>query len=139
MTDEEIEVVAEELAKCGGLSWYPGRTPGPLMPLVTDRYREQARVVIAALDQLRMGEGTSQRSDERRDGPPGTSRRGSVSDVRPGVTIIYCSLGDQRAYPCRIVKVQGDRASLAPILRTCVGWVSIQRLEASTDEKALGR
>jgi hypothetical protein len=46
MIGEEIEVVAEELAKSGGLSWYPGHTPGPLMRLVTDHYRDQARVII---------------------------------------------------------------------------------------------
>jgi hypothetical protein len=37
MTGEEIEVVAEELAKSGGISWYPRHTPGPLMPLVRDQ------------------------------------------------------------------------------------------------------
>jgi hypothetical protein len=41
MTDEDIEVVAEELAKRDGLSWYPGRRQGPLAPLVTDCYRDK--------------------------------------------------------------------------------------------------
>ena len=41
MTDEEIEVVAEELAKRDGLSWYPGRRQGPLTRLVTDYYRDK--------------------------------------------------------------------------------------------------
>jgi hypothetical protein len=31
MTAEEIEVVAEELAKSSGTSWNPGRVQGPLM------------------------------------------------------------------------------------------------------------
>jgi hypothetical protein len=139
MTDEEIEVVAEELVKCGGLSWYRERTQGPLMRLVIDRYREQARVVIAALDQLRTGEDPDGSPDLQRDGLRETLHHGSDRSVRSGATIIYRPLKDQRAYPCRIVKIQGDRASLAPILQTCVGWVSIRRLEASTDEKALGR
>jgi hypothetical protein len=139
MTDEEIEVVSEELVKCGGLSWYRERTQGPLMRLVIDRYREQARVIIAALDQLRTGEDRDGSPDLQRDGLRETLHHGSDSNVRPGATSIYCSLGDQRAYPCRIVKIQGDRASLAPILRTCGEWVFIQRLEASTDEKALSR
>jgi hypothetical protein len=34
MTDEEIEVVVEELAKSGGLSRYLGRVQGPHMGLV---------------------------------------------------------------------------------------------------------
>jgi hypothetical protein len=44
MTDEEIEVVAEELAKSGGLSWYPGRTPGPLMPVLLFPHAEISRI-----------------------------------------------------------------------------------------------
>jgi hypothetical protein len=135
MTDEEIEVVAEELAKSGGLSWYPGHTPGPLMRLVTDHYREQARVIIAALERLRAGEDSCWAPDLQRNGPQETIRRGPVSEVRPGATIIYRPPGDQRAYPCRIVEIRGDHAYLAPILRTCVGSVSIERLQASTDER----
>ncbi len=53
MTDEEIEIVAQELAKIGGTSWYPGREPGAMLRLVTERYRDQARVMIRAFDHLR--------------------------------------------------------------------------------------
>ena len=56
MTEEEVEVLAQELAKVGGTAWYPGRQASPLLRVVTDRYREQARVIIAAYDQLRSGE-----------------------------------------------------------------------------------
>ena len=49
MTEEEIEIVAQELAKIGGTSWYPGREPGTMLRVVTERYREQARVVIQDL------------------------------------------------------------------------------------------
>src|SRR5215213_44328 len=97
MIGEEIEVVAEELAKSGGLSWYPGHTPGPLMRLVTDHHREQARVVIAALERLRAGEDSCWASDLQRAGPQETIHRGPVSEVRPGATIIYRPPGDQRA------------------------------------------
>ncbi len=45
MTDEEIEVVAEELARSSGLSWYPGRVQGLLIRLVADRSHEQARAL----------------------------------------------------------------------------------------------
>ena len=44
MTEEEIEIVAEELAKIGGVTWYPGREKGTLMRVVCDRYRDRARV-----------------------------------------------------------------------------------------------
>ena len=136
MTDEEITVVAEELAKSGKPSWYPGRVQGPLMRVVKDHYREQARVVIAALDHLRTGGGdTSQMPDARRDGTPGAFPRNPMSDAQPGATIIYRPPGDQRAYPCRVVEIWGDRAYLAPVLRTCVGWLSMERLEPSTDQQ----
>src|SRR3712207_9556857 len=53
MTAEEVEVVAEELAKIGGIAWYPGREEGTLIRAVTDRYRDRARLAIAALARLR--------------------------------------------------------------------------------------
>jgi hypothetical protein len=139
MTDEEIAVVAEELARSGGPSWYSGRVQGLLMRVLTDQYREQARVVITALDHLRTGGGdTSQVPDARRDGTPATFRRNPISDVPPGATIIYHPSGEQRAYPCRVVEIWGDRAYLAPILRTCAGWVSMERLETTTDDQSPG-
>jgi hypothetical protein len=139
MTDEEIAVVAEELARSSGPSWYPARVQAPLTRVLTDQYREQACVVIAALDHLRTGGGdTSQVPDARRDGTPATFRRNPISDAQPGATIIYRPPEDQRAYPCRVVEIQGTRAYLAPILRTCVGWVSMERLEISTDDQSPG-
>jgi hypothetical protein len=133
MTEEEIQFVAEELAKSGGLSWYPGRVQGPLIGLVTYHYREQARAAIAALDHIRTGGDPSRSPAPRPEGLPEAIHRGSARDVRPDATIIYRPLGEQRAYPCRIVEIQGDRAYLAPILRTCVGWVSIERLQPQTE------
>ena len=56
MTDEEVEIVAQELAKAGGTSWYPGRQTGALLRVVTDRYRNQARAAIAAFDRLQRDE-----------------------------------------------------------------------------------
>ena len=52
MTDEEVEIVAQELAKIGGTSWYPGREPGALLRKVSERYRDQARALIRAFDNL---------------------------------------------------------------------------------------
>jgi hypothetical protein len=39
VTEDEIEAVAEELAKAGGVAWYPGHQRGPLLKVVSDRYR----------------------------------------------------------------------------------------------------
>jgi hypothetical protein len=128
MTVEEVEVVAGKLAKVGGVSWYPGRQQGPLMQVVTDRYRAQARVVIAALERIRTGSEPTCSQDLGGDGPQKIISGVSSDQVRPGATVIYRPLGDRRTSPCRIVEIQGDRTYLAPILRTCVGWVSLERL-----------
>ena len=128
MTDEEVEVVAEELAKIGGTSWYPGREPGPLLKVVTDRYRDRARAAIAAFDRFNT---SSCFRDNATDGAHGSnkdSQRMRRNEVRPGATVIYRPVGDRRAYPCRVVEIRGGRAYLAPIVRACTGWVSIENL-----------
>ena len=56
MTDDEVELLAQELAKVGGTSWYPGRQPYPILRVVTDRYRDQARAIISAYDRMRARE-----------------------------------------------------------------------------------
>jgi hypothetical protein len=138
MTDEEIEVVAEELAKIGGVSWYPGREQGTLTRVVTDRYRDRARAAIAALDRFRaQGASFQDNARDRRQEVEGTGR-GPSGDLKPGATVIYRPPGDRRAYSCRVVEIQGDRAYLAPILRTCIGWVSIQSLQVSTEATVSG-
>jgi len=55
MTGKEIEVVAQELAKAGGTSWYSTRKQKPLIKPVTDCFRDHSRIAIAALDRLRAG------------------------------------------------------------------------------------
>ena len=62
MSEEEVECVAEELAKVGGVAWYPGREPNAILRVVSDRYRDRARVAIAALERLRaLGRGLAPR------------------------------------------------------------------------------
>ena len=55
MTECEVEAVAAELAKAGGVSWHSGQERGPLK-LVMDRFRARARLAIAALDRVRAAE-----------------------------------------------------------------------------------
>jgi hypothetical protein len=136
MTEEEIEIVAEELAKIGGVAWYPGREKGALMRVVCDRYRDRAKVAIEALDRFRAGQQASaslsqdnrQHEEEQRKQPA----HSALNDgIRPGATVIYRPPGDRRAYSCRVVEIEGDRAYLAPILRACTDWVSIEHLVPS--------
>jgi|SRR3712207_1765466 len=141
MTEEEVEVVAEELAKIGGTAWYPGRQQGPLLRAVTERYREQARVVIAALESRRASSEAAVTPDptvgENRDGER-SSRTDAIPDIRPGATVIYRPAGDQRAYPCRVVEIRGSQAYLAPILRACIGWISIETLQVPSEDETPG-
>lgn len=138
MTEEEIEVVAEELAKIGGVTWYPGRERGTLMRVVCDRYRDRARVAIEALERHRAAREASVSQDNEKPATLSTiSAPVSLAndDIRPGATVIYRPPGDRRAYPCRVVEIEGNRAYLAPILRACTEWVSIEHLMPSrTDD-----
>jgi len=137
MTEEEVEVVAEELAKVGGLSWYPGREAGSLMRVVTDRYRDRARVAIAALERLHASKVADITQDNRMGERPLANDFLATSegdDIKPGTTVIYRPPGDRRAYSCRVVEIEGNRAYLAPILRACTEWVSIEHLVPSTKD-----
>jgi hypothetical protein len=132
MTEEEIEVVAEELAKIGGVSWYPGREKGSLVRVVCDRYRERARLAIEALERYRAARDALIQDNERAHDIAGRNFHYD-EDIRPGSTVIYRPPGDRRAYPCRVVEIEGNRAYLAPILRACTDWVSIEHLIPSRE------
>ncbi|KFG69968.1 hypothetical protein [Microvirga sp. BSC39] len=140
MTEEEIEVVAEELAKIGGVTWYPGRERGTLMRVVCDRYRDRARVAIEALERHRAARQANLSQDNEKPAALSTiSAPVSLAndDIRPGATVIYRPPGDRRAYPCRVVEIKGNRAYLAPILRACTEWVSIEHLMPSATDEAV--
>ncbi|PVE24359.1 hypothetical protein DC522_10850 [Microvirga sp. KLBC 81] len=128
MTEEEIEIVAEELAKIGGVSWYPGREKGTLMRVVSDRYRDRARIAIEALDRYRASKNASVVQDNGHREPHTPYTESNKDEIRPGSTVVYRPPGDRRAYSCRVVEIEGSRAYLAPILRACTDWVSIEYL-----------
>jgi hypothetical protein len=105
------------------------------MRVVSDRYRDRARVAIEALDRYRASKQASLTQDNSADQkhspgkvPPAIDDK----DIKPGSTVIYRPPGDRRAYPCRVVEIEGSRAYLAPILRACTDWVSIEHLMPST-------
>jgi hypothetical protein len=128
MSEDEVEAVAEELAKAGGVSWYPGRQRGPLLKMVSERYRMQGRLAIAALDRYRAQTVGVAHPDSE---PPLTSTETSAASdeaVQVGSTVVYRPPGEQRAYPCRVTKIEGGRAYLVPHLRTSTGWVLVDNL-----------
>ena len=128
MTDEEIGAVAEELAKAGGTSWYPGRTKGALLRPVSERYRDRARLAIAALDRVRTGraaEACVAQAHTLQGGEPS----GGPDRVQAGTVVVYRPPGDQRAIACRVERIEDGRAYLAPVPRPDIGWVSLESLE----------
>lgn len=131
MTDDEVEAVAAELATAGGVSWHSGQERGPLK-LVMDRYRDRARLAIAALERVRatkQGRPPGQ-SKARQHGCSAKANLESVSGdvVSVGSLVLYRPPGDQRTYPCRVEKVDGSRAYLVPELPACIGWVDFESL-----------
>ena len=141
VTEDEVEAVAEELAKAGGVAWYPGRERGPLLRIVSDRYRDRARLAIAALDRYRAHKAgvapadTPDSIDVRPIPEQPAARTVSDGALRVGTTVVYRPPGEQRAYPCRVEKIEGGRAYLAPFLRPWTSWVPIQDLTPVSPEE----
>jgi hypothetical protein len=135
MTDEEVEALAAELAKAGGVSWHSGQERGPLK-LVMDRYRDRARLAIATLDRFRAAkDGIS--PDPSRVEQLGASAQAALEPVASdvvseGCLVLYRPPGDKRTYPCRVEKLYGSRAYLVPEIPTCTGWVDLENLSSPT-------
>ncbi|WP_262027233.1 hypothetical protein [Microvirga sp. Mcv34] len=129
MTDEEIEAVAEELAKAGGTSWYPGRTRGALLRSVSERYRDRARLAIAALDRVRAGHGSSSQPVSETVSPPSHTTANHPDGIQVGATVVYRAPGEQRAITCRIERLEQGRAYLVPVARADIGWVALDSFD----------
>jgi len=131
MTEGEVEAVAAELAKAGGVSWHSGQERGPLK-LVMDRYRDRARLAIAALDRVRAAEQSISRDTVGLEqlGPIAQASLEPVSGdvVSAGSLVLYRPPGDKRTYPCRVEKLDGSRAYLVPEIPTCTGWVDLSNV-----------
>jgi hypothetical protein len=139
MNEQEIEVVAEELAKAGGLSWYPGRTTEPLLRTVHARYRDRARLAIAALERWRARHsGPAQPLETPTERP--LSSPSHIADhqdtLQVGAVVIYRPPGDKRAIPCRVEKLENGRAYLVPCPVPDVGWVDLITLRSVSCEPA---
>jgi hypothetical protein len=127
MTNEEVEIVAELLAKVGG-NWFPERARlGGKM--VTSRQRDLARLILAEVERTRM---RKSKSPESASSTPEVSEESGAPSIEQsswtvGATVEYCPPGDKRSFTCRIEKLENGRAYLAPVGRE-VGWVSTHTL-----------
>lgn len=135
MTEEEVDLVAEEFAKIGGISWYPGREPGPLVRVVSDRYRERARAAIAALDQFRADGGASATSTSSDISTTAAYPLNAVESesLKPGVTIVYRPKDDPRAYVCTVDRIENGQVRLIPHGVRGIGWVPIETVHPATE------
>ncbi len=133
MAEDEVEAVAAELARAGGLSWHAGNEQGPLK-LVMSRYRDLARLAIAALERVRTAKqniGPEPNAGEPLDTGAIVSSEGPSSDhLAVGSLVLYRPPGDRRTYPCRVETIQGGRAYLVPALPTCTGWVELDSVSS---------
>jgi hypothetical protein len=139
MTEDEVEAVAAELAKAGGVGWYPGRERGPLKH-VADRYRDRARLAIAALNRLRAGQQGADLVDSIENSPYEPSS-GALSEhsIQVGSIVLYRPPGDRRAYPCRVNMVEGSRVHLMPDIKACTGWIDVAQLLSNGTEGTHGQ
>jgi hypothetical protein len=131
MTDEEVEAVAAELAKAGGVSWHAGQERGPLK-LVMDRY--QARLAIATLERIQAARQVISPGPGKAD-QPGPSTQANLEPVSGAVVVegslvLYSPPGDKRTYPCRVEKLVGRRAYLVPEIPTCTGWADLENVSS---------
>jgi hypothetical protein len=131
MTDEEVEAVAAELAKAGGVSWHAGQERGPLK-LVMDRYR--ARLAIATLERIQAARQVISPGPGKAD-QPGPSTQANLEPVSGAVVVegslvLYSPPGDKRTYPCRVEKLVGRRAYLVPEIPTCTGWADLENVSS---------
>ena len=131
MTEEEIEIVAQEMAKIGGTTWYPGRTNGAVLRVVNERYRDRARVAIAALERLRAGKEALNHTS-----PPHESTSADPS-LKVGTIVVFRPSGERRAVTCRIEKLEEGRAYLVPCPKPDIGWTSLENLQPLSTHVAL--
>jgi hypothetical protein len=131
MTDDEVEAVAAELAKAGGVSWHNGPERGPLK-LVMNRYRDRARAALAALERVQAAKQALSPDPDKveQPGPNTDAKPGPVphEEVSIGSLVLYHPPGDQRTYACRVQKVHGSRVYLVPEIPACTGWVDLDGL-----------
>ncbi len=124
MTEEEVEIVAQEMAKIGGTTWYPGRTSGSVLRVVNERYKDRARVAIAALERLRAAKEALSDTLAPQESTPSVD-----PSLQVGSIVVFRPAGERRAVTCRIDKVEEGRAYLVPCPKPDIGWTSLENLQ----------
>lgn len=126
MTEEEIKLVAEMLAKIGG-NWYPERAQSAPRA-VNNRHREVARIIIEAVDRSQAADRAAEGSPPP-EGPRDVAAPNEIEsgELHVGASVLYRPPGDKRMLACRVEQLEGGRAYVVPELRE-IGWVSTHSL-----------
>ncbi|NIX77464.1 hypothetical protein [Microvirga terricola] len=123
MSEVEVELVAELLAKIGG-TWNPDRAR-PTQGTVGNRHRDVAKLILAAVERSRvaneMTAGSGAGAAAPADGETLNDAEGNPLHV--GAAVTYRPPGDKRTFACRIERIEYGRAYIVPAHRE-IGWVS---------------
>ncbi|AWM86495.1 hypothetical protein C4E04_06945 [Microvirga sp. 17 mud 1-3] len=89
VSEEEVELVAELLARVGG-AWYPERTKPALRP-VSNRHREVARLILDAVERSKAAEEEALETGSPSDATPeGRAFSFAGEDqLHVGATVVY--------------------------------------------------
>lgn len=122
LTEDEIELVADLLAKIGG-TWHPDQTRQAPRP-ISRRHRDIARLIVGAVERSRA---KTQSVAEDASVSHGSGEARTASRLCVGSTVVYSPPGDQRTLTCRIERMDNGRAYVVPTSRE-IGWVSTHTL-----------
>ena len=101
MTEQEVDAVAAELARASGISWPPGPASGP-QKMVLERYKDRARLAIAAVERVRAQDQAVAAGHRRIENVP--IRRAGWVQARFGC----CALG---RWPSFVLPARGPESS----------------------------
>jgi hypothetical protein len=105
-------------------TWYPGRTSGAVLRVVNERYRDRARVAIAALERLRAGKEVLNDTLAQQ-----ASKPSADPSLQVGTIVVFRPSGERRAVTCRIERLEEGRAYLVPCPKPDIGWTSLEDLQ----------
>jgi hypothetical protein len=118
MTEQEVEVVAQALAEASGVNWQPERDLEPVLHIIYRRFRDRARLALAALDRHRA----------RQSGRDLSKVGVSAAQFQAGSEVVYCPPYERRGTRCTVERVEEGRAYIVPSSSSYVGWVNLSEL-----------
>jgi hypothetical protein len=110
-----------------------------LEPAVMSRYRDRARLAIAALERVRAAKQVispdAAEAAQCEHGLKADLKHMTGNDVTIGSLVLYRPPGDQRTYQCRVERLDGNCVYLVPEVPACTGWVDLADLSSSAPQK----